>query len=84
MQKKLATPMEPKGNLEVTVGAVFRARREAARVTQPELARAIGRCVNTIRWHEAGIRMLRATDIMRAADVFGCPPGDLLPPPGAA
>jgi transcriptional regulator with XRE-family HTH domain len=42
------------------------------------LSRALNCSVNTIRWHEAGARMMRADMIVRAAAVMGVTPDELL------
>lgn len=56
----------------VALGWSMRRYREAYGMTQPQLAAALGRSINTLRKHEAGERMLRVDDLVRAAEVLGC------------
>lgn len=79
-----ATPV-PRGDMEVSIGARFRKNREDQGVSLVPLAKHLGCSVNTVRWHEAGARMMRADLIVRAANFMGISPQELLPPdePGA-
>lgn len=71
------TPI-PKGDFERELGERFRAVRRARKVWLRPLADALGVSVNTIRWHESGARMMRADTIVKAAEIIGVEPGDLL------
>lgn len=68
----MTTRPEARGPLEAALGARFRAVRKAHKVTLHDLANGLGCSVNTVRWHEAGARMMRTDDIVRAADIIGC------------
>jgi hypothetical protein len=76
----MATVPQPKGDLEASLGAKFRAERRANGVWLRDLASALDVSVNTIRWHEAGARMLRADMLVKAAEVIGVNPSALMPP----
>ena len=71
------TPM-PKGDLQARLGERFRAVRRARGVWLRDMAQALKCSVNTIRWHEAGARMMRADMIVRAAAIMGVSPDELL------
>jgi transcriptional regulator with XRE-family HTH domain len=66
--------------LAAKLGARFQAARNryGSKVTLTELSKKLGVSVNTLRWHEAGARMLRADQIHEAAGIMGIPPGELL------
>lgn len=64
--------------IEAHLGRRFRAVRVAHEVTQDEIAKGLGRSINTVRWHEAGARSLRANEIVIAAELIGCAPEDLV------
>jgi transcriptional regulator with XRE-family HTH domain len=57
--------------LEEALGAAFRAARRANKVSLTAMAQKLGCSINTVRWHEAGARSLRADDLVRAADIIG-------------
>lgn len=63
---------------QVALGAVFRAKRSEAGVTQEQIKAALGCSINTVRWHEAGARSLRADQLVTAARVMRCDPKDLM------
>lgn len=76
----MATKLEPRGEIEAALGAQFRSVRRRQRVWLKELSRRLDCSVNTIRWHEAGARMMRADMLVRAAEIIGVPPQELMPP----
>ena len=62
------------------LGKHFRHYREAANITLRDMARRMGMSINTIRWHEAGIRLLRVHDLWKASNILGVTPDRLLDP----
>jgi transcriptional regulator with XRE-family HTH domain len=76
-----ATPV-PRGEMEASIGARFRDIRKGCRVALKPLAAHLRCSVNTVRWHEAGARMMRADLIVRAAEFMAVNPQELLPPAG--
>lgn len=66
--------------LEARMGQRFREMRRSRKVWLTTLSEALGVSINTIRWHEAGVRSMRSDLIVRAAEVIGVPAGDLLLP----
>lgn len=62
------------------LGRYFRHYREAANITLRDMAERMGMSINTIRWHEAGIRLLRVPEIWRASAILGVTPDRLLDP----
>ena len=62
------------------LGARFKAVRRQHKVWLKPLAEALGCSLNTIRWHEAGARMMRLDDIVKAAGVMGVDPAELVKP----
>lgn len=64
--------------VQKALGEVFRTVRSESGISLKILANRMQRSINTIRWHEAGSRSLRADDLVLAAQVIGCPPADLL------
>lgn len=60
------------------LGARFRAIREGKKIFLRDMARRMGVCINTIRWHEAGARMMRADDLVEAARVLQVEPCALI------
>lgn len=60
------------------LGRRFREARQRHGVPLSVLATRLGLCVNTIRWHEAGDRMLRTDQLVAAAAIIGCEPIDLI------
>lgn len=75
-----ATKPEATSELAAKLGARFQATRNryGCKVTLTDLAKQLNVSMNTLRWHEAGARMLRADQIAKAAEIMGVPPGDLL------
>jgi biotin operon repressor len=67
----------PVGLIEQALGRQMRALREGAGYDLITFAKLMKRNVNTIRWHEAGSRMMRLGDIVRAAAILGVEPGQL-------
>ena len=68
----------PRGQIEVALGARFRAVRRRQRAWLVPLAKAIGTSVNTIRWHESGARPMRSDLLVRAAEAMGVDPTELV------
>ena len=70
----------PIDNATKALGARLRVEREAHGISLEDFARAMGGSINTIRWHEAGSRMLRGDDLVQAARIllayaWGAPKG---------
>ena len=61
----------PRGEMEVALGVTFRKARRAEKMSLRVLAERMKISVNTIRWHEAGARPMRADMLSRAADILG-------------
>lgn len=74
-----ATPVA-RGEMEAGIGARFREIRKSCKVSLKPLAEHLECSVNTVRWHEAGARMMRADLIVRAAQFMKVNPQELLPP----
>lgn len=74
---KPTTRPEARGQVEAALGARFRKVRKTQKVTLLDLAQRLGCSVNTVRWHEAGARMMRVDDIVRAAEIIGVDPAEL-------
>jgi transcriptional regulator with XRE-family HTH domain len=66
------------------LGARFKAVRRQQKVWLRPLAEAMGCSVNTIRWHEAGDRMMRLDEVMKAASIMGVDPAELVKQEGGA
>jgi transcriptional regulator with XRE-family HTH domain len=62
------------------LGARFKEVRRRQKVWLRPLAEQLGCSLNTIRWHEAGDRMLRLDQVVQAARIMGVQPSELLPP----
>lgn len=69
----------PAGELTKEIGEIFKVKRRKAKVSLESMASGLGCSINTVRWHEAGARMLRADQIIVAAEIIGCEPRELLP-----
>lgn len=76
----MATKLEPRGEIEAALGEQFRVVRRRQKVWLKDLSNRLDCSVNTIRWHEAGARMMRADMLVRAAEIIGVPPQELMPP----
>jgi transcriptional regulator with XRE-family HTH domain len=74
----MATKPTPKGDIEVALGEQFRSVRRRQKVWLRDLALKLDCSVNTVRWHEAGARMMRADVLVRAAELMGVPPEELM------
>ena len=70
----------PIGEREAAIGAAFRAARKRRGFTLLQLSAALGCSINSVRWHEAGARLLRTGDLIRAAEAMGVPTTEVLPP----
>lgn len=64
--------------VQKALGDTFRNVRTESGITLKALAKRMQRSINTIRWHEAGSRSLRADDLVLAAQVMGCSPTALV------
>jgi transcriptional regulator with XRE-family HTH domain len=64
--------------VQKSLGDAFRAVRTNSGFSLKALAQRMRRSINTIRWHEAGSRSLRADDLVLAAQVMGCSPTKLM------
>lgn len=62
-----------RGFREAMIGAAFRAAREKQKIPLRTLAPAIGVSINTIRWHEAGVRLMRTETVDKAAEFMNVP-----------
>lgn len=60
------------------LGRLFVQRRQAAGVSQEQMTAHLGCSINTLRWHEAGARALRADQLVLAAELLRCEPADLV------
>lgn len=67
-----------RGEVERALGERFRAVRRRQKCWLADLSKALDCSINTIRWHEAGARMMRADMIVRAAAVMGVEPDELV------
>lgn len=74
----MATKPQPKGEMEAALGEQFRTVRRRQKVWLRDLAEKLGCSVNTIRWHEAGARMMRADMLAQAAEIMGVQPQELV------
>jgi transcriptional regulator with XRE-family HTH domain len=70
-----------RGFREAMIGAAFRAAREKQKIPLRTLAPAIGVSINTIRWHEAGARLLRTETVDKAAQFMNVPVSHLFEQP---
>ena len=61
------------------LGSRFRDVRRRQKVYLRPLAEALGCSLNTVRWHEAGARMLRLDQVVQAASIMGVDAAELLP-----
>jgi transcriptional regulator with XRE-family HTH domain len=61
------------------LGNRFREVRRRQKVGLLALSKALGCSLNTVRWHEAGARMLRLDHVVQAAGIMGVQPAELLP-----
>jgi transcriptional regulator with XRE-family HTH domain len=67
----IETIPEPAGELEASIGARFRKVRKGRKVSLRTLADRLQVSINTVRWHEAGARMMRVDDVAKAAEIIG-------------
>jgi transcriptional regulator with XRE-family HTH domain len=77
-----AKKLRPLNAQTEALGAKYRSVRKGRKMTLRSMAGNLSRSINTIRWHEAGARMMRADDIVKSADELGVEPGELLNVPG--
>lgn len=80
----MSTVPYPAGADEARLGAQFRSVRERQGMSLIDLSRQLGCSINTVRWHEAGARMMRANLIARAASILGTSVAELVTVPDAA
>lgn len=78
------TQLVAQDDLSAALGRLFRSVREERGVTLQALSDAIERRMNVIRFHEAGVRLMRADDLTRAALAMGVAPRSLMLPHGDA
>ena len=74
----MSKTLVPRGDLERRMGERFKELRREHKIWLEPLAKALGVSINTIRWHEAGVRPMRSDLIVRAAEVIGVSAGDLV------
>ena len=79
----MTTKPTPAGHVEQALGQRFREVRKRQKVTLIDLSKHLGCSINTVRWHEAGARMLRADDIVRCAEFMRVDPFELVTAPGS-
>lgn len=70
----MATRPEAASAENAALGARFREVRRARKVYLRPLAEALGCSINSIRWMEAGARMMRADQLVKAAHIMGVEP----------
>lgn len=73
----MTTRPVPAGEVEVALGRRFREVRKRQNVRLVDVATSLGCSINTVRWHEAGARMLRTDDLVRCAVIMGVDPAEL-------
>lgn len=59
------------------MGEKIKQRREAAGMSQKELAAMIGVDASTISLWENGVTSPKMGNLVKLAEIFGCKPGDL-------
>jgi transcriptional regulator with XRE-family HTH domain len=69
---KKTVPM-PAGDLQVAIGMRFRKLRKSKKMSLITLSKQLRCSVNSIRWMEAGHRMMRFDHIVLAAQILGIP-----------
>ena len=74
----MATKPEASSPENAALGARFREVRTRQKVYLKPLAKALGCSINTIRWMEAGDRMMRLDMLVQAAKVMGVDPSELV------
>ncbi|CAB4180383.1 HTH_XRE domain containing protein [uncultured Caudovirales phage] len=74
----MANKPVPGNPVQVALGKLFADVRTSKGVGLRKMAAALEVSVNTVRWHEAGHRSLRADLIVRAARVIRVTPGRLI------
>lgn len=65
--------------VRVALGERMREARLRAGKRLVDGAAAIGRTLTYYRWHEIGVRSMRADEIVACARAFGCQPAFLMP-----
>ena len=75
---KIVTVPQIASDIHAQLGKLFREKRRAAGVSQEDMIAHLGCSINKLRWHEAGARSLRADDLVRAAELLKCEPGELI------
>ena len=78
MNAKAVTISVAVGTEEAALGAQFRAVRRRQRCYLQPLAAHLGCSINTVRWHEAGARMMRTDMLARAAAFMGVETSELV------
>lgn len=78
IETRAGSKPQAKGEVERALGERFKAVRRRQKCWLAELSKALDCSVNTIRWHEAGARMMRADMIVRAAAAMGVQPDELV------
>lgn len=73
----MSTKPVPAGDVELALGRKFREIRKRQKVRLMDIADGLSCSINTIRWHEAGARMLRTDDLVRCARIMGVDPSEL-------
>lgn len=73
------TTRPPEGTeVQKALGELFRAKRTEKGISLKSMAQMMRCSINTIRWHEAGGRILRADELVQAAKFMGCSPTSLM------
>lgn len=78
MPRQSEGKLPPSSSMNAALGRRLRSLREGAGMSLRQFASSVGVCVNTVRRHEAGNMMLRADDLISAADALRVRPAALL------
>ncbi len=69
--------LKPRDVLCGHLGDLFAHERAKAGISLEVMAAKLERSINTIRWHEAGTRLMRLDEVVRAAFIMGITPDSL-------
>jgi len=73
----MSTKPVPAGEVEQALGRRFREVRKRQKIRLVDIASGLQCSINSVRWHEAGARMLRTDDLVRCARIMGVDPSEL-------
>lgn len=76
----------PASDIDIKIGSIIRARREARGITQAQLGQAVGVTFQQIQKYERGANRVSAATMLKIADALTCHVADLYgdPDPEAA